>query len=47
MSMGLDTRVGITSTVPVEMIYAARKRPVDLNNLLVMSTDPSRYISLA
>jgi benzoyl-CoA reductase/2-hydroxyglutaryl-CoA dehydratase subunit BcrC/BadD/HgdB len=29
------------------VIYAAGKRPVDLNNLLVMATDPARYLDLA
>lgn len=43
----MDTRIGITSTIPVEMIYAAGRRPVDLNNVLVMAADPSRYLDLA
>ena len=45
--MSSDTRIGITSTVPVEMIYAAGMKPVDLNNVLVMSADPSRHLDLA
>lgn len=45
--MASDTRIGITSTIPVEMIYAAGKIPVDLNNALVMAMDPSRYLDLA
>ncbi len=43
----MDRRIGLTTTVPVEMIYAAGKRPVDLNNVLVMSADPARYLDLA
>ena len=43
----MDMRVGITSTIPVEMLFAAGRRPVDLNNLLAMNADPSRYLDLA
>ncbi len=43
----MDKRIGITSTIPVEVIFAAEKVPVDLNNLLISAKDPSSLISLA
>lgn len=33
-------RIGFTSTVPVEVIFAAGCRPVDLNNLFIAHADP-------
>ena len=33
MSEENKNRIGITTTVPVEIIYAARMIPVDLNNI--------------
>lgn len=43
----MDKRVGITTTVPVEVIYAAGKVPVDLNNLLIASDDPAGIVTRA
>jgi benzoyl-CoA reductase/2-hydroxyglutaryl-CoA dehydratase subunit BcrC/BadD/HgdB len=40
-------KIGITTTVPVEVLMAAGYQPVDLNNLLVNDADPGRLISLA
>jgi benzoyl-CoA reductase/2-hydroxyglutaryl-CoA dehydratase subunit BcrC/BadD/HgdB len=39
-----DHRIGITTTVPVEIVYAAGRVPCDLNNLLVADPDPCRLI---
>ena len=39
--------IGITATVPVEIIYAAGRRPVDLNNLFITSNRPSKLVSQA
>lgn len=39
--------VGITTTVPVEVIYAAGLLPVDLNNLFITDRDPSRMVAAA
>ncbi len=36
--------VGITSTVPSEVIYAAGAVPVDLNNLFISASDPYKLI---
>ncbi|MBI4288615.1 MAG: 2-hydroxyacyl-CoA dehydratase [Chloroflexi bacterium] len=37
-------RIGITTTVPLEVLLAAGYQPVDLNNRFVASTDPERLI---
>ncbi|MBN2232656.1 MAG: 2-hydroxyacyl-CoA dehydratase [Deltaproteobacteria bacterium] len=41
---GADVRIGITTTVPVEIVYAAGRIPCDLNNLLIADPDPRRLI---
>lgn len=40
-------RIGITTTVPVEVILAAGAVPVDLNNLFVNDADPASLIAAA
>lgn len=40
-------RIGITTTVPIEVLLAARRIGVDLNNIFVGSQEPERLISLA
>jgi benzoyl-CoA reductase/2-hydroxyglutaryl-CoA dehydratase subunit BcrC/BadD/HgdB len=40
-------RIGITTTVPVEILIAAGYQPVDLNNVLVNDPDPGRLITIA
>lgn len=37
--------VGLTSTVPVEIIYAAGLKPVDLNNIFIESENPENFIT--
>jgi len=39
--------IGITATVPIVIIYAAGRRPVDLNNLFITSNHPSKLVSQA
>jgi benzoyl-CoA reductase/2-hydroxyglutaryl-CoA dehydratase subunit BcrC/BadD/HgdB len=39
--------MGITTTVPVEVLLAAGYQPVDLNNVLVADPDPGRLIAIA
>lgn len=39
--------IGITSTIPVEIIYAAGLKPVDLNNIFITSKNPKDLISQA
>jgi len=43
----VDRMVGITTTVPVEIIFAARLIPVDLNNLFITAPDPQALADLA
>ncbi len=38
------TVVGITSTIPVEIVFAAGLKPVDLNNVFINSDMPERLI---
>ena len=40
-------QIGITTTVPIEILVAAGYMPVDLNNVLVSAPDPTRYITIA
>ncbi|MBN1106490.1 MAG: 2-hydroxyacyl-CoA dehydratase [Deltaproteobacteria bacterium] len=39
--------VGITSTIPVEIVLAAGLRPLDLNNLFISAADPEEWIQRA
>ena len=43
----MEDVVGITATVPVEILYAAHLKPTDLNNLFITSPDPVKLISSA
>ncbi len=40
-------KIGITTTVPVEILVAAGYQPIDLNNVLVSDPDPARLITIA
>lgn len=40
-------KIGITTTVPVEILIAAGYQPVDLNNVLVSAPDPTKYVTIA
>lgn len=42
-----DPRIGITTTVPIEIIYAAGAIPVDLNNLFAASPAPAADLDRA
>jgi len=37
-------KIGITSTLPVEVILAARHAPIDLNNVFIQSAEPRELI---
>ena len=41
------SRIGITTTVPVEIILAAGHTPVDLNNVFITGQEPSRLVEKA
>ncbi len=40
-------KIGITTTVPVEVLIAAGYQPIDLNNVLVSDPNPGRLITIA
>ncbi len=40
-------KIGITTTVPVEILLAAGYQPVDLNNVLVSDPTPERLVAIA
>ncbi len=40
-------RVGFTTTIPVELLFAGGHEPVDLNNIFIGSASPSDYIRAA
>ncbi|MDR1612637.1 MAG: 2-hydroxyacyl-CoA dehydratase [Planctomycetota bacterium] len=43
----LREKIGITTTVPVEIIYAAGRTPVDLNNIFVADPDAAGLVAYA
>ena len=43
----MTLRIGITTTVPVEVIFAAGHTPVDLNNCFVGSDNPDTFLDLS
>ncbi|MGD8718872.1 MAG: 2-hydroxyacyl-CoA dehydratase [Candidatus Zixiibacteriota bacterium] len=45
--MTADTRIGITTTLPIEVLLAAGFEPVDLNNLFIGLPDPEGAVSEA
>lgn len=40
-------RVGITTTIPVEILFAGRYMPCDLNNVFITDGNPARFIERA
>ncbi len=42
-----SARIGMTSSIPVEVIYAAGHIPVDLNNIFITNENPSALIAQA
>ncbi|MFC1971158.1 2-hydroxyacyl-CoA dehydratase family protein [Chloroflexota bacterium] len=40
-------KIGITTTVPIEVLIAAGCQPVDLNNFLVSDPNPERLVNIA
>lgn len=43
----VNRRVGFTTTIPVEVIFAAGDIPCDLNNLFITDPEPMKYIERA
>jgi benzoyl-CoA reductase/2-hydroxyglutaryl-CoA dehydratase subunit BcrC/BadD/HgdB len=40
-------KIGLTTTVPIEVLLAAGYKPVDLNNIFVTSGEHLKYIEMA
>jgi benzoyl-CoA reductase/2-hydroxyglutaryl-CoA dehydratase subunit BcrC/BadD/HgdB len=40
-------KIGITTTVPIEVLLAADYQPVDLNNVLITDKSPERLVNIA
>jgi benzoyl-CoA reductase/2-hydroxyglutaryl-CoA dehydratase subunit BcrC/BadD/HgdB len=41
------SKIGFTTSVPVEIVFAANHIPVDLNNIFITCDEPSKYIENA
>jgi len=41
------TKIGITTTVPIEILLAAGYQPVDLNNVFISDPNPERLVRIA
>jgi hypothetical protein len=39
-----DKAVGITTTIPIEIVFAAGHRPLDLNNAFITSPSAARMV---
>ncbi len=46
-SLDMERAVGLTATVPVEIVLAAGLRPIDLNNLFIGSDAPGKLVAQA
>ena len=44
-SLNNNKQIGITSTVPLEIIFAAGLSPVDINNIFIESEDPESLVT--
>ncbi len=44
-SLNNKKQIGITSTVPLEIIFAAGLTPVDINNIFIESEDPESLVT--
>ena len=47
MKKGDNQKVGLTTTIPVEIVFAAGKVPVDLNNIFITSPQKEAFIAKA
>ena len=43
----IDKAIGITTTIPIEIIYAAGYVPIDLNNIFICNDDPDVLVDYA
>ena len=47
MNEALIKKIGITTTVPIEVLIAAGYQPVDLNNVFINDPNPERLVNIA
>jgi benzoyl-CoA reductase/2-hydroxyglutaryl-CoA dehydratase subunit BcrC/BadD/HgdB len=47
MAIDPDRQIGITTTIPIEIVYAAGFLPVDLNNRFITAPEPGRMVERA
>lgn len=40
-------KIGITTTIPTEVLLAAKCQPVDLNNVFISDRDPQHFVNIA
>lgn len=40
-------RIGFTTTIPVEIVFASKNTPVDLNNIFITSKSPYKFLEFA
>ena len=45
--ISVDKAIGITTTVPIEIVYAAGYVPVDLNNIFICNEEPDTLVDYA
>ncbi len=43
----MENKIGITTTVPIEILLAAGYQPVDLNNVFITDPSPERLVNIA
>jgi len=43
----VENNIGITTTVPIEILIAAGYKPVDLNNVFITDRRPERLVNIA
>ena len=45
--ISVDKAIGITTTVPIEIVYAAGYVPIDLNNIFICNDEPDAFVDYA
>ncbi|ODS31429.1 MAG: hypothetical protein SCARUB_03443 [Candidatus Scalindua rubra] len=45
--ISVDKAIGITTTIPIEIVYAAGYVPLDLNNIFICNEDPDALVDYA
>ena len=45
--ISVEKAIGITTTIPIEIVYAAGYVPIDLNNIFICNNDPDALVDFA